>query len=134
MNTSDAITVIRRLVTRHGDTVPRYAIGQTELHAVRRAVRAGLATIDRQAMTLTPAGAAALDALAAAVAPAAARFAATITANVDAFIGDRITHATFADVQKATWDDIIAAGPDVHDAVCAMLRATTVPALVAVVS
>lgn len=123
MNTDDALTVMRRLVERHGPTVPRHAIGDTHIHAVRRLVRTGLATIDRTAMSPTPAGVAALAAVAAAVMPIAGIYAAKIGANVTAFMADRIDHVAFSAVQEETWNAVTASGPDVHDAVCAILRA-----------
>ena len=45
-----------------------------------------------------------------------------IEQNVDAYYADQIDYATFGARQRAVWDEIVAAGPRVRNAVVRHLR------------
>jgi hypothetical protein len=49
-------------------------------------------------------------------------FIAEIEQNVDAYYADQIDYATFGARQRAVWDEIVAAGPRIRNAVVRHLR------------
>lgn len=52
----------------------------------------------------------------------AAQFLEDLTGNVDAWYADRIDYETFGARQRAAWDEIDAAGPEIKDHVLRAIR------------